>query len=178
MLKPLVISGLVTSLLGFSLPSFASDGTITISGSITDTTCTISISGSGGADATVTLPPTSKSTLKTANSTAGATPFTVSLGGTAATCTDGKLAKMYFDGGDINYVTGNLKNTGTAPNVEVQLVNGDGTAIKIGDISTIKGATIAGNKATIVYAARYISPAGNAGSGNVTSKVTYSMTYN
>lgn len=60
----------------FTASAFAVDGTITINGQITDTTCTISVDG-GSNDATVTLPTVSSTTLGAAGATAGATPFTI-----------------------------------------------------------------------------------------------------
>lgn len=158
-----------------SMSASASDGTITFSGSISDASCTIAVNNGGA----VTMPPVSATTLASTGATAGGSPITVELtdaGG--GKCTG--AAKLAFDGGDIDYVTGNLKNTAVtdaASNVQIQLVNADDTAIKLGDQSTVKGSSIVGNKASLQYKAKYIST-GAVTAGAVQSTVTYSVAYN
>ncbi len=160
----------------FATNAMAADGTITITGLIQATTCAVGVNGTASGDATVALPTVANTSLAAANAKAGLTPFTIKL--TGASCTNGAAAKATFDGGDINYATGRLTNgAGTASLVEVGLVNGDGTDITIGDLTTIKGATIASNAATLGYGAQYVAT-GAATAGTVNSKVTYSIVYN
>jgi len=56
--------------------ALAADGTITITGQITDMTCNIAVDG-GSNDATVTLPTVSTGSLDAAGKTAGAKPFKI-----------------------------------------------------------------------------------------------------
>lgn len=162
--------------------AFAADGTITINGQITDTTCTISVDG-GSSDATVTLPTVSVSSLAAAGTTAGATPFNISLSG----CTGVSLntASTYFEpGAYVDSQTGRLNIDTTAAdaasNVQVQLLNADRNAI-------VAGASIANGQNDIpvdissgsgilnYYAQYYATGASTAGS--VTTQVDYTMTY-
>lgn len=109
----------------FTASAFAVDGTITINGQITDTTCTISVDG-GSNDATVTLPTVSSTTLGAAGATAGATPFTISLSNCSGTSLN--TASTYFEpGAYVDSTTGRLNidsaAADAATNVQVQLLN-------------------------------------------------------
>lgn len=159
----------------FAPAAMASDGTITINGQISATTCTVTAGGSADGNKTITLPTVSNTVLTSAGAKSGLTSFSINLSG--ASCTNGAAAKAVFDGGQINLATGRLTNSGTATNVEVGLVNSDGSDIKLGDATTIKGATVAGNAATLNYGAQYVS-LGGATQGSVASSVTYSISYN
>ena len=118
----------------FTASAFAVDGTITINGQITDTTCTISVDG-GSNDATVTLPTVSSTTLGAAGATAGATPFTISLSNCSGTSLN--TASTYFEpGAYVDSTTGRLNidsaAADAATNVQVQLLNADRDAIVAG----------------------------------------------
>lgn len=154
----------------------ASDGTITINGSITANTC--NITGSNGGDVTVTLPTIGTTSLATAGSTAGATPFDINLSG----CPSGvKASKTYFESGPtVNQSTGNLVNstaTGSATNVEVQLLNNSYAPINLATNSNSQTVNITNGSATMRYYAQYIAVNGAASSGSVNTNVKYSMTY-
>src|SRR4051812_2985019 len=113
------------SFLFASSVAFASDGTISFSGSLTDATCVIKVNNTS-ANGSVGLPAVSKASLASSGLVAGATTFTLNLTG----CTTGKTINAYFEAGPtVNSVTGNLVNGGTAGNVEVQLLTGSGAAI-------------------------------------------------
>ncbi|GAA0705904.1 type 1 fimbrial protein [Dyella marensis] len=155
----------------------ASDGTINFTGSVTGNTCTVT-------NDPVALPPVAKSNLNADGQVTGQTPFAIKLTG----CTDGALAKAqltgavkaYFEPGTtVDLATGRLKVSGgttTATNVQLQLLNSNGTVIKIGDPSTITGATLASGAATLNYAVRYYAT-GAATAGTANSSVTYSIVY-
>jgi P pilus assembly protein, pilin FimA len=162
--------------------AFAVDGTITINGQITDTTCAISVDG-GNADATVTLPTVSSSTLTVAGAVAGMTPFNIALTGCSGTSL--ATAQTYFEPGaftDSN--TGRLNTDSTvadaATNVQVQLLNADRDPLVVGasvangqndipvDISTGSG--------TLNYFAQYYATAAST-AGSVTTQVDYTMIY-
>lgn len=162
-------------------PAFAVDGTINFSGSVTGTTCRINGVTTGPASISVTLPNVSTTSLSTVGATAGYTPFAISL----SQCAANTKATTYFEqGGNIDSATGNLKNTasGGAANVQIQLLNGDNTAITLnGATTTLQNSkqitTNASGVGTLNYVAQYIAPTGSAGAGTVTSSVTFTMQY-
>lgn len=162
--------------------AMAADGTITINGVITDTTCTISVDG-GANDATVTLPTVSASSLAAAGATAGATPFNISL----SACTGATLAtaSTYFEpGAYVDSQSGRLNiDTGVADpatNVQVQLLNSARTPIVAG-ASVANGQNdvpvdISGGSGTLNYFAQYYAT-GASTAGAVTTQVDYTMVY-
>lgn len=166
----------------FAVPVMAADGTITINGKITDTTCTISVNG-GTTNATVTLPTVSASSLPSSGSTAGATPFSISLN----TCSGSAMgtAKTYFElGAFVDGNSGRLNIDSVAPgaasNVQVELLNANRAPIVVG-ASMAAGQNdipvdITAGNGTLNYFAQYHATA-PAGAGSVTTQVDYTMTY-
>lgn len=157
-------------------------GVLTINGSLTSNTCTVSGNGQGNNFA-VTLPTESASALSAAGSTAGATGFNIAL----TNCTPGiNNVHTFWEYGSTTLADGNLENTLTGANaatgVEVQLLDYNNGS-KVIDVSKADGAqnsqsvAIVSNGATLQYAAQYFSPAGSAAAGQVTTNVTYSMVY-
>ncbi|VWD34792.1 fimbrial protein [Burkholderia lata] len=156
----------------------AADGTITITGEITAQTCTISGDG-GGKDFTVTLPTVSTSALSAPGSTAGRKPFRIALSNCSPNSGN---ASVYFEPGTtVNPQTGQLFNaTGDARNVEVGLLNKDGSNIKLGVAQAGQNSQtvpIAGGAATLDYYAQYVATGGAAGAGTVGTSVMYSVSY-
>lgn len=178
--SPSTLALVLTSLVVTS--AFAVDGTITINGRITDTTCSISVDG-GSANATVTLPTVSTSSLTAAGETAGTTPFSISLNG----CTGVSLntAQTYFEPGaftDSN--TGRLNIDDNVPdaaqNVQIQLLNANRQSIAVG-ASIANGQNdipvdISGSSGTLNYFAQYYAT-GPSIAGSVTTQVDYTMIY-
>ncbi|MGE8604516.1 fimbrial protein [Bordetella trematum] len=146
--------GLLTLLLSSVPAAHAVDGTITINGEITDSTCKIN-GKTPPSDVIVNLPKISTSALKNTGDSAGATAFTLKLTDCPTTLT-GEV-KAYFEPGiTTDYDSGALyaytpiavdtstssstpltgipSRTGAtkATNVEIQLANTDGKPIKIG----------------------------------------------
>lgn len=166
----------------FTASAFAVDGTITINGQITDTTCTISVDG-GSNDATVILPTVSSSTLATTGATAGATPFTISLSNCSGTALNN--ASTYFEPGTyVDSTTGRLNiDTGAsdaATFVQVQLLNADRNPIVAG-ASVAAGQNdipvdISSGSGSLNYFAQYYAT-GTATAGSVTTQVDYTMVY-
>ncbi|WDG77617.1 fimbrial protein [Pseudomonas chlororaphis] len=150
----------------------APDGTITINGSVSGTTCTVSPTTG---TQTLTLDPSSTSTLSEIGKTSGRKPFSFALTG----CSEGAgTVKARFDETNADLPSGQLKLTSgsTAKNVRMRLLNHDDTVIKIGDDSTIKGATVVNNGATLNYKVEYVAT-GIAEAGTANSSVTYSLIY-
>lgn len=177
--------------LGFGLVANANavDGSVTFDGKIVDQTCTVETSKK---DQTVTLPTVQSSSLAAANSTAGETPFTISLSGCKTKATSGiSKVKAFFlpNATKVDENTHNLINIATnspATNVQVQLLNKDLTAINVGENITdqsVNGTEINDTNKTdgtvtaeLKYFARYYAT-NPVTAGKVTSKVEYNIVY-
>lgn len=156
----------------------ASDGVITITGQIIAQTCTIAGNG-GNATFTVTLPIVSTTALAADGAIAGRTPFNIVLSGCSVQT--GNVATYFEPGLTVDILTGRLKNSGTATNVQIGLLNGDASAISLGLVrlsQNSKVATLAAGAATLPYMAQYVATSGAAGAGTVTTSVTYTLVYN
>lgn len=160
----------------------ARDGTIYVNGSLYLQTCTISVGGVvSPVVAAVKLPTVSDEALNASGKVTGRTGFQIEL----SNCTgNANRASAFFEAGaDVESVSGQLINRGTAQNVRLQLLqNGSygGVAIKIGDSLQATGprhqAVIEAGRAMIPYAVQYIST-GVTGAGNVRSSVNYTIIY-
>lgn len=165
----------VAAAIALAQGAYASDGTITFNGALTNATCTIT----GGGNQTVTLPTLSTATLATTGATAGGTLFSISV----SACTAGlTTATAYFEAGaNTDLTTGRLKSTGTAGNVEIQVLNADGTVVNLSGASVAaQGATpaaLVASAGTQNFIAQYYAM-GATTAGSVASSVTYSMVYN
>ncbi|KXU38143.1 fimbrial protein [Ventosimonas gracilis] len=157
----------------------AADGTITINGQITDVTCNIDVNG-GGSNGTVTLPTVSTSTLDAAGKTAGATPFNITLSG-CASASGGTLntASTWFEpGANVDSTTGRLISTGTAGNVQVELLNSAMNPIAAGAaVQNDTPANISSGTGTLSYYSQYYATGGAATAGTVATSVQYTITY-
>lgn len=177
--------------LGFGLVANANavDGSVTFNGKVVNQTCTVI---AGKKDQMVTLPTVQSSSLATPKSTAGETPFTISLTGckTKATSNTSKVKAFFLpNANNVDENTHNLINIETnspATNVQVQLLNKDLSVIKVGENVTdqnVKGTDIDDTNKTdgavtaeLKYFARYYATT-QAGAGNVNSKVEYNIVY-
>ncbi|MEZ8785362.1 fimbrial protein [Vibrio splendidus] len=177
---------LVTALLPFfALNSAqASQGTITFNGLVTASTCTVSVDGQGD-DSTITLPTVDAKTLANAADTAGRTAFSIELSDcTMSTSPADTQVSTFFEAGPtVDLATGRLNSSGVATNVQLQILDGDSTAINVGDSSQIADndyQTIAGTSgtgtATLNYGVEYYAT-GQSTAGTVISSVVYSMQY-
>lgn len=163
----------------------AADGTITFTGTVSDTTCSINGAASGSpANLAVTLPTVSAGTLAAQGAVAGTsspTDMTLALSGCSGTAT--KAIAAFENGPTVDQGTGYLTNqaaSGPASNVEVRLLNASLQPINIttglnNDIAG-HGATISGGAANMKYFAQYYAT-GKAQSGAVATTVQYTMQY-
>ena len=155
----------------------ASNNTITFQGEVTAQTCSVTVNGVD-ANPMVLLPTVSSSDLDASGKTAGKTTFTLGVSGCAPGPTDIDVKTVFV----ANQVTasGNLKNTGTAGNVELQLLKDatttsgidlnsgvaqDGIVLKAGDTA-----------AEHDFAVQYYAT-GQAGAGSVIASVQYAVSY-
>lgn len=167
--------------------AFSADGTITITGEIQGSTCTISGSTSAtpgtGASFPVVLDRVQASALSAENAVAAYKPFFIHIGGGSTNCPPQPVAVLFERSSPaISATTGNLINqapTTPATNVEVRIV--DVTAnreinLALGAPSTSVTIDAAGT-ATLPFAAQYIAVGGPAGPGLVSTSVQYSVTF-
>ncbi|EHM45158.1 fimbrial protein [Yokenella regensburgei] len=155
-----------------------SANTITFKGEVTEQTCEVSVNGVN-ARPVVLLPTVSKSELSQPGSFAGLTTFTLGVTGCTASASALDIKTIFV----ANNMTalGNLANTGTATDVELQLMtDGTGTtpidlrnATGIAGISVPAGSTSGEHD----YGVRYFSAAGGAGAGTVVGSVQYAVSY-
>lgn len=115
-MKKLVLTSALLTLTAST--AFAVDGTINITGKVTDKTCTVT--GNNGKNYDLVLPTVSTQSLAKAGDVAGRTQFTLKL----SDCSEGKVATYFEPGPTVDAATGRLKNQTEdgADNVQVQLL--------------------------------------------------------
>jgi len=163
---------------GIASTAVASQGQVTFNGQLTNDTCVIK---AGDENKVVTLPRISTSTLSASGRIAGSTMFTIAI----EKCSTGiSSAAAHWETTNMNPDTGNARNqaTGTtaATNVDVQLLDRDGTTVlRLGS----RGAPIAvsgtgdARGATLNYGGQYYS-FGAATAGTVTAVARFTLAYN
>jgi major type 1 subunit fimbrin (pilin) len=169
----------VAAFAALPLSAAASDGTITFAGSVTGTTCTVSVNG-GAATNAVQLPSVAAIQLATKGAVSGKTNVVISLSQCQGSATQ---ARAFFEAGpNVDSTTFNLVNRAVsepAGNVQIQLTDVTGAVLKVGDTSQRSSgnlASIANGAATLTYAAQYYATDA-ATAGNVNTSVTYSVDY-
>ncbi|MDE8554992.1 fimbrial protein [Pantoea vagans] len=155
----------------------ASDNTINFQGEVTAETCSVSVNGNN-ASPVVLLPTVSTSDLATSGTTAGDTNFTVGVSGCTGDSSKTTKISTVFVGNNVS-AAGNLTNTGTAKNVEVQILDPKDAVINLtsgyagsGDMTLQAGET----SGSATYSARYYA-AGTPTAGTVTASLQYAVTY-
>ncbi|WP_226470683.1 fimbrial protein [Luteimonas panaciterrae] len=162
------------------LTSNAADGTIYFTGSVVSPGCVVTARATP-AEIRVTLPPVATGTLAEAGRTAGRTPFYINLAGCDA---GADQVRTYFEPGPtVNLSTNNLTlepGPETAGNVELQLLNGDYSRIRLGNPSELQNSqpiTITDDgEASLRYYAEYVAT-GKATAGSANSSVMFTMVY-
>jgi major type 1 subunit fimbrin (pilin) len=122
-MKTIVLGATLAAIVGaMSLSAQAADGTITITGVVTESTCAIS-PVTGGGDVNVDVGGHGVGSLKAPNSYTAEKALTFKIVG-GGTCEIG-AASISFGGVNVDATTGNLKNTIATggSNVQAQLLN-------------------------------------------------------
>ncbi|WP_207004134.1 fimbrial protein [Trinickia mobilis] len=170
-------------------PVDAGQGTVQFMGLLQANTCSIA---TGDENKSVTLPTVNTSSLASANNTAGATYFNLSVTNCDASINNARanFEPDNMDGSASGAAAGTYSNlfaprdtdpkdATAAKNVNLQLLNENGAAITAGvnpAFFAVKGTGTA-RGATLTYGARYYST-GAASAGNVRTYVKYTMAYN
>lgn len=171
-----IISTLAAVVLLPTVAAAAPDGNINFTGSISSQTCDISVNN-GSKDGSVTLPNVVSALLASEGQVAGATAFSIDLKNCATK--DGNVRAFFQAGSNVDAVTGNLKNNGTAKLVQVQLLDATGKALKAGNESqrsSTNAQVLKDGAATLNYSAQYFAT-GKAEAGVVATAVEYSVDY-
>lgn len=177
-MKKVTLALSVMAALGIAnLAQAASTGTITFNGELTASTCDVSVEGQGP-DATVVLPTLGTNVLDTPSKTAGDTRFVMALTNCAGTL---QTASAYFEDGATVNAQGRLINSGTATNVDLQLLDGSGSrgVINVGSgtqATTTTYVDTSTGSASLPYDVRYFATAATT-AGTVVSSVVYSLQY-
>lgn len=168
--------GLALSLASTTSVFAASDNTITFQGEVTDQTCDVTINGNT-ASPVVLLPTVSISDFAS-STTAGATTFEVGVSGCAVDSTSDRDVSTVFIGNQVTS-SGNLGNTGTAGNVDIQILDSTDKVIDFTSNFTADNdlkITAGQDSASATYTAQYYSSA-TPTAGNVTASLQYAVTY-
>jgi len=192
--RAMLAAGIVTTM-ALPLTGQASDGTITFTGAVTASTCTLSINGGTNAGtATVALPTVDRAALTGtgAGTTAAGTFFSVGVTGCSGVADIGSgtpaaptTVAIYFEAGpNVDEATGGLINAVSGSNVEVNLYNASGSTIVGTQIQpgtpTHQPAplTIASGGTQWFYAGYSTAGAAAAATaGAVSTSITYSLVY-
>jgi major type 1 subunit fimbrin (pilin) len=156
-----------------------SGGTITITGAIAASTCSVAVAGS--ASPTIVLPTTMTNALATAGASSGWTASNIVLTGCTVIAPYTTVVP-FFSGANIDTTTGYLKNTGTATNVQVALSSTQSLtgALTLQGLSGAQGLAptplATGGTTTYTLYAGYVAQ-GASTAGSVSTSVIYALNY-
>jgi len=177
MLKKSYLTILTGALLVSANAMAVSDNTISFQGEVTDETCSVAINGNQTTPV-VLLPTVSSTDLAASGDTAGPVTFDIGLTGCTGDAANETKISTVFVGNQVT-TNGNLGNTGTAGNVEVQLLDTTGVEINLtdgftgdGDLKLAAGAS----EASASYTAQYYA-SGKATAGTVEATLQYAVSY-
>lgn len=175
-LSTLIAAGLAASQFASAAALQGSAGTINFTGKIVNTTCKVT---SDSQDINVVLPTLSTGQLSSAGAVGGYKTFQINL----ENCKANDVVKAYFQPrpSHVDAKTGRLKNTGTAKNVQIQLLDADHNdaiidASKDVDNQGTSFTTLTGTTATLTYAAQYYATEATE-AGDVKAIVQYDIAY-
>ncbi|HFF5942065.1 MULTISPECIES: fimbrial protein [Stenotrophomonas] len=141
--------------LGAVASANAADATISFSGAINATSCSVGFAGV--ASGPLRLATVTKATVESGTESSRTTPFTLEVGSTANTCPAGTMEVKFVDpSGSVDGKIGNTAASGAATNVAVELIHKD-------EVLTLGVDTIDETRATAgvyqyVMQARYLRP--------------------
>lgn len=156
--------------------AYAVDGTVTVTGTVSAATCSVSATATS-----VTLPTVSTTALASNGAVAGLTSWIVQTSGCNANSSGATATNTYIEPGSTINTSGRItKTSGTATNVEVQMLT---SGMVVMDLSKNYGSQYAGQLSSTVafngsqtFYLRYYAT-GVAGAGTFTSSFTYTLVY-
>lgn len=164
------------------LPGLAAAApTVTFQGEVTSQTCQASINGE--TNSFVLLPTVPVTSFSGAGSTAGLTPFSITISNCQAPSGADLAMKTNFLGRNVTSA-GNLGNAATsnkASDVEIQLTTSAAgtTPIVLNGVTAVSGLVLpqGSTSATYQFGARYITEGGAPTAGQVTAVAEYTVSY-
>lgn len=173
----LALSTIIGGCLASGYAHSASTNTINFQGEVSAETCSVTVNGNT-ATPTVLMPTASTTDLAASGDTAGQTTFTMGLTGCTGNATAATTASTVFVGNQVTS-TGNLGNTGTAKNVEIQLLDTKSAVIDLTSNYTASGdltLAIGNTSSSADYIAQYYAT-GKSTAGTVLASLQYAVTY-
>ncbi len=165
---------ILASLFALPIVSYAQqNNVITFKGQVDDVTCTVTVNGTESTPI-ILLQTAKTSNLAAAGNTAMPTEFNLQL----TDCGAAKTATAQLVGNNVT-TNGNLKNTGTAANVSIQILD-KGTPIKfVGNtaVEAGKDTALASGSGTIPLVAQYYAETTGVTAGTVQATMQYAVTY-
>ena len=175
-------NGLVTlGLLVTGVSSMAQSATVTFSGTVKASTCSLSVNSTTGATATVTLPAYSSNTLAAAaGTTSPSTSFTMGVSGCSGTAV---TPLLYMSATNVTSYNSNSYITSGITGVAFELLDSTSTRINVSTtptlVTTLSSVSTATPSATATYYVRYVSTSTSitAGSSTAGATLTVSLYY-
>lgn len=165
--------------------AWAFDGSVTVNGTVTSTTCTVTVMNDAGAapgtnSLTINLPIISASALKGVGTTAGSMFFAIQI----TNCNNSGAHTnwtTYFEGGDINKFDRISDHSGQA-SFDVEIVNEDGTPLYLSGGPTDQGVPVKamppGPAANYLgFRARYYATSATTTPGTFSGTFNYTIVY-
>ena len=153
---------------------------MTFQGEVSTQTCKTEVNGQE--NATVLLPTVPESSLASAGTTAGLTPFTIAIKDCATAGADTQIGTKFL--GQSVTAAGNLGNVAAANpagNVAIQLTTDAAgtTPVTLNGVTTVAGLELKTGQtsASHQFGAQYIAEGGAASAGAVTAVVEYTLSY-
>lgn len=160
------------------------NGTIAFNGKVVANTCVITVTGgsasaAGGAgNGTVTLPTVYTTAFTGIGSVTGVTPFSISLTGCDSSFATAQT--LWIPGGNLSATGGRLTNTSNST-VDVQLLNGSGTAMDLSKGTAVaqgsQSVSFSAGSATLNYSAQYYATAATVNAGGVSTSTQFTVIY-
>lgn len=169
---------------GLAVPSaFASDGTITFTGEITNVSCSVSGEGNVGPDFTVPMAGVDGSKFTGVGTRVGETGFRLYVGKTGETsCAPGTTVWAAFDPDstltDPNTGMVRLAGASTAAGVQFRLLNENQEVIDIwGDQKVVKKVVGTDNQTILAHVVAFEQTAATVAAGTATGSVKYTLRF-
>ena len=173
-MKKIVLALLATTAASVA---FSAPNTITFQGEVSEQTCSVNVNGNEDSPI-VLLPTVPSSALGASGNTAGTTTFNIAITGCTASGATTTMG-VAFIGNNVT-ANGNLGNTGSAQNVELQLLDAaGGNTVDLTSPATVSGTHILNAGETAAdhdFAVQYYAN-GSATAGTVISSVQYAISY-
>ena len=169
-MKKLAIISTFISVLSLN-NAYAADGTISFTGKITATACSVSTSGNS-----VTMGSISTNAFGSSGDTAAAKAFNIVLTGCPS---DSTTVNVRFDGTRDTANSSILaltSGTGVASNVGIALYESDGSTLIPLNTDSAQKTLVSGNN-TLPYVAKYMSTASSVGAGKADAVAYFTIIY-